>query len=169
MVNQLNCLKAGGLVLGIIGTVVAMINVFWAIAVYEEIPIVNDNFILGALLGNAPDHIIRLFYVTVSIFDMVAAALLIAGILMKKKYFLLPWIISSMVEIIITSIELSTHLIPAIVLVAIFGGIIYIWYSIVTLYKQMKAEEEANTGVQMAYVDETPSQLPPYSVLTIDK
>lgn len=82
MVNQLNCLKAGGLVLGIIGTVVAMINVFWAIAVYEEIPIVNDNFILGALLGNAPDHIIRLFYVTVSIFDMVAAALLIAGILM---------------------------------------------------------------------------------------
>lgn len=33
----------------------------------------------------------------------------------------------------------------------------------------MKADEEANTGVQMAYVDETPSQLPPYSVLTIDK
>lgn len=39
----------------------------------------------------------------------------------------------------------------------------------VDLYKQMKADEEANTGVQMAYVDENPSQLPPYSVLTIDK
>lgn len=36
----------------------------------------------------------------------------------------------------------------------------------------MKAEEEANTGVQMAYVDETPSQmqnLPPYSVMISDK
>lgn len=33
----------------------------------------------------------------------------------------------------------------------------------------MKAEEEANSGVQMAYVDEAPSVLPPYSVLTIDK
>lgn len=36
----------------------------------------------------------------------------------------------------------------------------------------MKAEEDANTGVQMAYVDETTNQrnqLPPYSVLTIDK
>lgn len=49
------------------------------------------------------------------------------------------------------------------------GGFIYIWYSIVALYKQMKAEEDENTGVQMAYVDEAPSQLPPYSVLTIDK
>lgn len=33
----------------------------------------------------------------------------------------------------------------------------------------MRAEEEANTGVQMTYVDESPTQLPPYSVLTIDK
>lgn len=52
------------------------------------------------------------------------------------------------------------------------GAIIYIWYCVVTLYKEMKAEEEANTGVQMAYVDETTNQrnqLPPYSVLTIDK
>ena len=52
------------------------------------------------------------------------------------------------------------------------GGVIYIWYSIVVLYKEMKAEEEANTGVQMAYVDETPSQmqnLPPYSVMISDK
>lgn len=39
----------------------------------------------------------------------------------KKKYLLLPWIVSSMLEIIITTIELSSHLIPAIVLVAIFG------------------------------------------------
>lgn len=39
----------------------------------------------------------------------------------------------------------------------------------VMLYKQLKAEEDAHTGVQMAYVDETPTQLPPYSVLTIDK
>lgn len=49
------------------------------------------------------------------------------------------------------------------------GAILYIWYSIVTLYRKLKEDEEANTGVQMAYVDETPSQLPPYSVLTIDK
>lgn len=54
----------------------------------------------------------------------------------------------------------------------ISGAIIYVWYSIVSLYRQMKAEEEANTGVQMAYVDETTNQrnqLPPYNVLTIDK
>lgn len=76
------CLKAGGLVLGVVGTVVAMINVFWAIAMFEEIPIVQDSFILGKLIGNAPDHIIRLFYVTLSIFDLLAAVLLIAGILM---------------------------------------------------------------------------------------
>lgn len=40
------------------------------------------------------------------------------------------------------------------------------------LYNEMKAEEEANTGVQMAYVDEESNQrnqLPPYNVLTIDK
>lgn len=52
------------------------------------------------------------------------------------------------------------------------GGIIYIWYSIVLLYKELKAEEEANTGVQMAYVDESPAQLqnlPPYSVMISDK
>jgi len=33
----------------------------------------------------------------------------------------------------------------------------------------MHKEEKVNTGVQMAYVDETPSQLPPYGVLTSDK
>ncbi|XP_031618158.1 uncharacterized protein LOC116337620 [Contarinia nasturtii] len=169
MVNQLKCLKAGGLVLGIIGTVVALINAFWAIAWYEHLPIVEANFILHSFLGEAPDHIVRLFYVTVSLFDMLAAALLIAGILMKKKYFLLPWIISSMLEIVITSIELSPHLIPSVVIVGIFGGVLYIWFSIVTLYKEMKAEEQANSGVQMSYVEENPSQLPPYSVLTIDK
>lgn len=91
MVNQLMCLKAGGLVLGVIGSVVAMINVFWAIAMFEEIPIIQDNFLLGKLLGNFPDHIIRLFYVTLSVFDLMAAALLIAGILMvnkSSKYFI---------------------------------------------------------------------------------
>lgn len=54
----------------------------------------------------------------------------------------------------------------------ISGGIVYIWYCIVALYNEMKAEEEANTGVQMAYVDEASNQrnqLPPYNVLTIDK
>lgn len=172
MVNQLNCLKAGGLVLGIVGTLVALINVFYAIAIYENFSLVEHNFIMNAVIGDAPEHIIRLTYVINAIFDLVAAALLIAGILMKKKYLLLPWIISSLLEIIITTIELSHHLIPAIVLVAIFSAIIYVWYCIVTLYKEMKAEEDANTGVQMAYVDETTNQrnqLPPYSVLTIDK
>lgn len=33
----------------------------------------------------------------------------------------------------------------------------------------MSEEEKANTGVQLAYVNDTPSQLPPYNVLTIDK
>lgn len=169
MVNQLNCLKAGGLVLGVCVTIVALINVFYAIAIFEDFSVVDHNFVLNAVIGDAPEHIIRLVYVTISIFELIAAALLIAGILLKKKYLLLPWIVSTLLEIIITTIELSTHLIPAIVLVAIFGGIIYIWYCIVSLYNQMKADEEANTGVQMAYVDETPSQLPPYSVLTIDK
>lgn len=49
------------------------------------------------------------------------------------------------------------------------GGVLYVWFSIVMLYKEMKAEEEANSGVQMSYVEENPSQLPPYSVLTVDK
>lgn len=68
--------------LGIIGTVVALINFFWAIAYYENVQVVEANFILHQFLGDAPDHIVRLFYITISIFDMVAAALLIAGILM---------------------------------------------------------------------------------------
>lgn len=34
---------------------------------------------------------------------------------------LLPWIVSSLLEIIITIIELSSHLIPAIVIVGLFG------------------------------------------------
>lgn len=82
MVNQLNCLKAGGLVLGIVGTLVALINVFYAIAIYENFSMVEHNFIMNAVIGDAPEHIIRLTYVTISIFDLVAAALLIAGILM---------------------------------------------------------------------------------------
>lgn len=169
MLNQLNCLKVGGLVLGIIGTLVAIVNVVYAYAVYEDFSLVEHNFVLSSIIGDAPEHIIRITYVIISIFDLVCAALLIAGILMKNKYMLLPWIVSSLLEIVITTIELSSSLIPAILLVSIFGGIIYIWYSIVSLYTQMKAEEEANSGVQMAYVDEAPSTLPPYSVLTIDK
>lgn len=43
---------------------------------------VEHNFIMNAVIGDAPEHIIRLTYVTISIFDLVAAALLIAGILM---------------------------------------------------------------------------------------
>lgn len=85
MVNQLNCLKAGGLVLGIVGTIVALINVFYAIAIYENFSVVDHNFILDAVIGDAPEHIIRLTYVIISIFDMVAAALLIAGILMVNR------------------------------------------------------------------------------------
>ncbi|XP_055323982.1 uncharacterized protein LOC129578829 [Sitodiplosis mosellana] len=169
MVNQLLCFKAGGLVLGIIGTALSMLNLVWAIAAYEELPFINDHIILGKLIGYAPDHFIRLAYVIISIFELVAAALLIAGILLKKKYCLLPWIVSYMVDIIVISLEAWNYLILSIVCMTIFGGVIYIWYAIVLLYKEFQAEEEANTGVQMAYVDEAPSQLPPYSVLTIDK
>lgn len=85
MVNQLNCLKAGGLVLGIIGTIVAVINVIYAIAIYESFAAVDHNFVLAALIGEAPDHIIRLTYVTISICDLFASALLIAGILLVSK------------------------------------------------------------------------------------
>lgn len=52
---------------------------------------------------------------------------------------------------------------------AIIFGIGYTWYSVLSLYFQFKNEDEANTGVQMAYVDEAPSQLPPYNILTIEK
>lgn len=82
MVNQLDCLKAGGLVLGIVVTIVALINVFYAIAIFEDFSVVDHNFVLSAVIGDAPEHIIRLVYVTISIFELVAAALLIAGILM---------------------------------------------------------------------------------------
>lgn len=82
MVNQLNCLRAGGLVLGIVGTLVALINVFYAVAIYENFSLVEHNFIMNAVIGDAPEHIIRLTYVINAIFDLVAAALLIAGILM---------------------------------------------------------------------------------------
>lgn len=82
MLNQLNCLKVGGLVLGIIGTLVAIVNVVYAYAVYEDFSLVEHNFVLGSILGNAPEHIIRITYVIISIFDLVCAALLIAGILM---------------------------------------------------------------------------------------
>lgn len=82
MVNQLKCLRAGGLVLGIVGTIVALMNFFYAIAIYEDFSIASHNFVLAAIIGDAPEHIIRLTYVTISIFDLVAAALLIAGILM---------------------------------------------------------------------------------------
>lgn len=82
MLNQLNCLKAGGLVMGILGVIIAIINVFYAIAVYEEVPMVNESFALNAFLGNAPDHIIRLFYFAFSIFDLLLSGLLIAGILL---------------------------------------------------------------------------------------
>lgn len=82
MVNQLNCLKAGGLVLGIVVTIVALINVFYAIAIFEDFSVVDHNFVLDAIIGKAPEHIIRLVYVTISIFELVAAALLIAGILL---------------------------------------------------------------------------------------
>lgn len=71
--------------LGIVGTIVAMINVFYAIAIYENFSVVDHNFILDAVIGDAPEHIIRLTYVIISIFDMVAAALLIAGILMVNR------------------------------------------------------------------------------------
>lgn len=74
--------------LGIIGTIIALINVCYAIAVYENFAMVDHNFVLEAIIGNAPEHIIRLTYVVISIFDLVASALLIAGILMvniKRK------------------------------------------------------------------------------------
>lgn len=85
MVNQLNCLKAGGLVLGIIGTIVATINVIYAIAIYQNFSAVDHNFVLDTLIGDAPEHIIRLTYVIISILDLFASALLIAGILMVSK------------------------------------------------------------------------------------
>lgn len=91
MVNQLNCLKAGGLVLGIVGTLVALINVVYAIAIYENFSMVDHNFIMSAVIGDAPEHIIRLTYVTISIFDLVAAALLIAGILMVILFSLIKY------------------------------------------------------------------------------
>lgn len=87
MVNQLNCLKAGGLVLGIIGSIIATINVFYAIAIYEDFSIVEHNFVLATFIGEAPEHIIRLTYVIISILDLLASALLIAGILMVNKVF----------------------------------------------------------------------------------
>lgn len=78
----MNCLKVGGLVLGVIGTFVAIVNTVYAIAIYEDFSAVEHNFVLSSIIGDAPDHIIRIAYVTISIFDLICAALLVAGILM---------------------------------------------------------------------------------------
>lgn len=83
--NQLVCLKTGGIALGIIGTIVAAINVVYAIAFYENFKGIEHNFVLKAIIGDAPEHIIRLAYVIIAILDLLGSALLIAGILMVSK------------------------------------------------------------------------------------
>lgn len=70
--------------LAIVGTIVALINVFYAIAIFEDFSVVDHNFVLDAVIGNAPEHIIRLVYVMISIFELVAAALLCCGILLVR-------------------------------------------------------------------------------------
>lgn len=85
MLKQLTCLKTGGIALGALGTVLATINVFYAIAIYEDFTAVEHNFVLEAIIGGTSEHVIRLTYVIISILDLLASALLIAGILMVNK------------------------------------------------------------------------------------
>lgn len=85
MLNQINCLKVGGLALGVLGVIMAIINVVFSIAVHENFANIDHNFVMASIIGEAPEHIIRLAYVSISIFDLLFSALLIAGILMVSK------------------------------------------------------------------------------------
>lgn len=82
MLSQISCLKAGGLALGALGAMVAVFNVFLAIAVQKNFADIDHNFVMASIIGDAPEHIIRIAYATISIFDLIFSALLIAGILL---------------------------------------------------------------------------------------
>lgn len=75
-------MKAGGLALGALGAVMAVINVIFSIAIHENFANVEHNFVMASIIGDAPEHIIRIAYVTISLFDLIFSALLIAGILL---------------------------------------------------------------------------------------
>lgn len=85
MLEQVNCLKAGGLVLGALGVIMAIVNVVFSIAVHENFANIDHNFVMASIVGEAPEHIIRLAYVSISILDLLFSALLIAGILLVSK------------------------------------------------------------------------------------
>lgn len=85
MLNQINCLKTGGLALGVLGVIMAIINVIYCIAIHENFADIKHNFVMASVVGEAPEHIIRLAYVINSIFDLLFSALLIAGILRVNK------------------------------------------------------------------------------------
>ncbi|XP_031618305.1 uncharacterized protein LOC116337682 [Contarinia nasturtii] len=141
--DRLKCMKAGGLVMGIIGAFLSVSNIFWAIYRYENNDVINDNTISHLLFSKVEEDFVRMFYMILSLFDMLAALLLINGILMKNKYFLLPWITCTLVAIIIETLEYSVLLLSHVCYIGYIGIYIYIVYLLIEKYKKMKAEDEA--------------------------
>lgn len=81
-------LETGGLVLGILGSITSLI--FFIFGIFELNTDVHDtkhNVLLAYFLDEAPDHIVRVVYVAISIVDILSSVLLVVGIVKVNQIY----------------------------------------------------------------------------------
>jgi len=163
-------LETGGLILGVFGTVSSLI--FFLGGLFElnnDVTHTRNHYFLSDYLQDAPEHIVRIVYVAISVLDVLCSVLLVVGILKRSRWLLVPWIVDSMLMLVMTCAEIFLYLVPAFLVTGTIGGFLYLWYCIVSLYVKFDNEEKSANGVPMTSIENGQNTNLPYSNFNNDK
>ncbi|XP_059614461.1 uncharacterized protein LOC132260405 [Phlebotomus argentipes] len=167
-------LKTGGVILGWIGAVSSFL-----VLVITLIAMCNVDTIVKALVEQTqekqldPEMIktyVQIFlglYIAVSLIGLISASLLIAGAVRRNRYLILPWLITTGINVVLGCIVAicqvvgaMTHDIGAgfavlLLMGAIIAFEIYLWLAILSLFQHLR-EEERNSVSPAALIYKAP-------------